>query len=74
MIAYSRAENLRDLLVKAKLAHPEEEDHTYEDFMRYEDTPPTSPILHQLQELETESRGFNKFVFLEDSDTESTNT
>ena len=43
MIAYSRAENLRDLLVKAKLPHPEEEDHTYEDFMRYEDTLPPHP-------------------------------
>ena len=45
MIAYSRSENLRDSLVKAKLPTREENDYTYDDLVRNEEDPPSSPTL-----------------------------
>ena len=66
MIAYSRSENLRDSLVKAKLPTREEKDYTYDDLVRKEEDPPSSPTLQALRELELESRGFNMFIDLEE--------
>ena len=75
MIAYSRSENLRDSLVKAKLPTREENDYTYDDLVRNEEDPPSSPTLQTLQDLELESRGFNMFIDFEeieeDQDTQS---
>ena len=62
MIAYSRSENLRDWLVKAKLPTREEGDYSYDDLLRNEEDPPSSPTLQTLQDLELESRGFNMFI------------
>ena len=66
MIAYSRSENLRDSLVKAKLPTREEKDYTYDDLVRKEEDPPSSPTLQALRELELESRGFNMFIDFEE--------
>ena len=68
MISYSRSENLRDSLVKAKLPTREEKDYTYDDFVRNEEDPPSSPTLQTLQDLELESRGFNTFIDFEEID------
>ena len=74
MIAYSRFENLRDSLVKAKLPTREENEYTYDDLVKNEEDPPSSPTLQTLQDLELESRGFNMFIDfeeIEDQDTQS---
>ena len=47
MIAYSRSENLRDSLVKAKLPTREENDYTYDDLVKNEEDPPSSPTLQK---------------------------
>ena len=60
MIAYSRSENLRDSLVKAKLHTREKNDYTY--LVRNEEDPPSSPTLHTLQDLDLGSTGFNMFI------------
>ena len=74
IIAYSRSENLRDSLVKAKLPHREEHDLTYDDLEKDEDDPPVSPTLRALLELETESRGFNMSIQFEDIESDSTDS
>jgi hypothetical protein len=57
IIAYSRAENLSDELVRARLHKSEDT-----DIERIPKTQrPGSPTLHMLQDLESESRGFNDF-------------
>ena len=61
IIAYSRSENLWDSLVKAKLPTREENNYTYDELVRNEEVPPSSPTLRILQDLELESRGFNMF-------------
>ena len=66
MISYSQSENLRDSLVKAKLPSREENDYTYDDLVRNEEDPPSSPTLQTLQDLELESRGFNMFIDFEE--------
>ena len=75
MIAYSRSENLRDSLVKAKLPTREENDYTYDDLVKNEEDPPSSPTLQTVKDLELESRGFNIFIDFEeieeDQDTQS---
>ena len=63
MIAYSRSENLRDLLVKAEFPTREEDDYSYDDLLRNEEDPPSSLTLQTLQDLELESRGFNVHRF-----------
>ncbi|XP_072046859.1 uncharacterized protein [Amphiura filiformis] len=73
MIAYSRAENLRDSLVKAKLPSPEEDDHTYEDFMRHEGTLPPHPPYSNFKNWKQRVGVSTNLVAIEDSDTESTN-
>ena len=65
MIAYSRSENLRDSLVKTKFPTREEGDYSYDDLLRNEEDPPSSPTLQTLQDLELESRGFNMFIDFE---------
>ena len=60
MIAYSQSENLRDSLVKAKFPTREEGDYSYDDILRNEEDPPSSPTLQTL-----ESRGFNMFIDFE---------
>ena len=60
MIAYSRSENLRGSLVKAKLPTREKNDYTY--LGRNEEDPPSSPTLQRLQDLDLGSRGFNMFI------------
>ena len=65
-IAYSRSENLRDSLVKAKLPTREKNDYTYEDLVRNEEDPPSSPKLHTLQDLDLGTRGFNMFIDFEE--------
>ena len=71
MIAYSRSENLRDSLVKAKLPTREKNDNTY--LVRNEEDPPSSPTLHTLQDLDLESRGFNMFIdFVEIEESQNT--
>ena len=62
MIAYSRSENLHDSQVKAKFPTREEGDFSYDDLLRNEEDPPSSPTLQTLQDLELESRGFNTFI------------
>ena len=62
MIAYSRSENLRDSLVKAKFPTREEGEYSYDDLLRNEEDPPCSPTLQTLQDLELKSRGFNMFI------------
>ena len=52
MIAYSRSENQRNSLVKAKLTTREENNYTYEDLVRNEKDPLSSPTLQALQHLE----------------------
>ena len=64
MIAYSRSENLRDSLIKAKL--PTREKNDYDDLVRNEEDPPSSPTLHTLQDLDLGSRGFNMFIDFEE--------
>ena len=61
-IAYSRSENLRDSLVEAKFPTREEGDYLYDDLLRNEEDPPSSPTLQTLQDLELESKGFNVFI------------
>ena len=56
MIAYSRSENLRDSLVKDKFPNREEGDYSYDDLLRNEEDPSSSPTLQTLQDLEFESR------------------
>jgi hypothetical protein len=70
MIAYSRSENLRDSLVKAKLPPRKEGDHTYGDLVMDEEVLPSSPTLQDLKDLEFESRGFNLCVLFSDSEEE----
>lgn len=72
MIAYSRAKNLRDTLVSAKLPARESGDIKYEDFDNNEPDSSVSPTLKALQDLEKESRGFNIEVHVED-ETQSSN-
>ena len=74
IIAYSRSTNLRDSLVKAKLPPKREEDYSYDDLVRKEEDPPSSPTLQALQDLESESRGFNMSIFFEDVETDPGNT
>ena len=62
IIAYSRSENLRDSLVKAKLPTREKNDYTY--LVRNKEDPPSSPTLHTLQDLDLGSRVFNLFIDL----------
>ena len=62
MIAYSRSENLRNSLVTAKLPTREKNDYTYDDLVRNEEDPPSSPTVHALQDLDLGSRGFNMFI------------
>ena len=62
MIAYSRSENLRDLLVKAELPTREENDYTYDDLVKNEEDPPSSPTLQTLQNQELGNGGFNMFI------------
>ena len=57
MIAYSRSENLRDSLVKARFPTRGKNDFTY--LVRNEEDPPSSPTLHTLQDLDLGSRGFS---------------
>ena len=52
MIAYNRSENQRNSLVKAKLTTREENNYTYEDLVRNEEDPLSSPTLQALQHLE----------------------
>lgn len=59
IIAYSRTKNLKDFLVRAKLRKKNEEEHDRP--MSNDDLTPTLEIL---QDLETESRGFNADFFL----------
>ena len=69
MITYSRSENLCDSLVKAKLPTSmtrEGNDYTFDDLVRNEEDPPSSPTLQTLQDLELESRGFSMFVDFEE--------
>ena len=61
VIAYSWFENLRDSLVKAKFPTREEGDYLYDDLLRNEEDPPSSPTMQTLQDLELERRGFNMF-------------
>ena len=70
MIAYSRSENLRDSLVKAKFPTREEGDYSY--LLRNEEDPPSSPTLQTLQDLELESRGFNMFIDFEITEDQNT--
>ena len=69
MIAYSRSENLR---VKAKFSTREEGDYWYDDLLRNEEDPPSSPTLQTLQDLELESRGFNMFIDFEITEDQNT--
>ena len=64
MIAYSRSKNLRDSLVQAKFSTREEGDYSYDNLLRDEEDPPSSPTLQTLQDLELESKGFNMFIDL----------
>ena len=48
MIAYSRSENQRDSLVKAKFPTRKEGDYSYDDLLRNEEDPPSSPALQTL--------------------------
>ena len=72
MIAYSRSENLRDSLVKTKFPTREEGDYSYDDLLRNEEDPPSSPTLQTLQDLELESRGFNMFIDFEITEDQNT--
>ena len=45
MIAYSRSENLYDSLVKVNLPTRDEDDYTYDDLVKNEEDPPSSPTL-----------------------------
>ena len=72
MIAYSRSENLRDSLVKAKFPTREEGDYSYDDLLRNQEDPPSSPTLQTLQDLEIESRGFNMFIDFEITEHQNT--
>ena len=75
IIAYSRSENLRDSLVKAKLPRREGHDLTYDDLEKDEDDPPPAfPTLRALLDLETESRGFNMSIQFEDIESDSTDS
>ena len=62
MVACGRSESLPDSLVKAKRPTREKNDYTYDDLVRNEEDPPSSPTLHTLQDLELGSRGFNMFI------------
>ena len=66
MIAYSRSENLRDSLVKAKLPTREKNDYTYDDLVTNEEDPTSSATLHTLQDLDLGIRGFNMFIDFEE--------
>ena len=69
MIAFSRTKSLRDSLVVAKLPHLESEGKTMSDFFKNDISPPCSPTLQMLQELEIESRGFNEdFIIVSESE------
>ena len=72
MISYSRFENLHDSLVKAKFPTREEGDYSYDDLLRNEEDPPSSPTLQTLQDLEPESRGFNMFIDFEITEDQNT--
>ena len=72
MIAYSRSENLCDSLVKAKFPFREEGDYSYDDLLRNEKDPPSSPTLQTLQDLELESKGFNMFIDFEIKEDQNT--
>ena len=66
MIAYSKSENLRDSLVRLNSLYTREEgDYSYDDLLRNEEDPPSSPTLQTLQDLELESKGFNMFIDFE---------
>ena len=66
IIAFSRTKNLSDDLVRARMQVPVVEEKRHEP--RPETTRPGSPTLHMLQDLETESRGFNDTFFFNTSD------
>ena len=72
IIAYSRSENLRDSLVQAKFPTREEGDYLYDDLLRNEEDPPSSPTLQTLQDLELESKGFNVFIDFEITEDQNT--
>ena len=68
IIALSRTKNLSDDLVRARMKVPIKEEEKHEPGP--ETTRPGSPTLHVLQDLETESRGFNDTFFFNTSDNE----
>ena len=61
ILAYSRTQNLRDKLVRARFNYNEEEEDEKADIQ--EDPTEISPTLQVLQDLERESRGFNDSFF-----------
>ena len=72
MIAYSRSENLRVSLVKAKFPNRDEGDYSYDDLLRNEEDPSPSPTLQTLQDLELESSSFNTFIDFEITEDQNT--
>ena len=72
MIAYSRSENLCDSLVRAKFPTREEGDYSYDDLLRNEEDPPSSPTLQTFQDLEPESSSSNMFIDFEITEDQNT--